>query len=233
MKANDMIKHHPSEKFLHQFVDGQLPASLSAAVAIHLDYCPHCAEIVQQHTEQHAQQCFDLASLGKQTESQQPLSMMQMTDDLMAMMNDITADERQDEPLEAAKLTIKVKDQMFDLPRTLNNMAIDGFSGFGKISRAKIDLGEGEVHSHLLYMAPKGEVPKHTHEGFELTLLLEGEFSDDAGDYKPGDFILLDGKHNHQPYSENGCLCMTVVSDALRFTEGFSRLLNPVGRYIY
>jgi putative transcriptional regulator len=112
-------------------------------------------------------------------------------------------------------------------------MNIGKFSGFGKISRAKIELGEGDVHSHLLYMAPNGEVPKHTHQGFELTLLLEGDFHDDFDSYKPGDFIMLNGEHHHQPKSDNGCLCLTVVSDALQFTEGLSRLLNPVGRYIY
>lgn len=220
-----MIKYHPNAELLDQFVSGELPASLSAAISIHLDHCPHCQAKVDELTDEAAKQCF-----GIKPQIEPAFSEM---GDFAQMLAAITDDETQDEPAPVASLQIEVKDQLFNLPKQLNNMNISNFSGFGKISRAKIELGEGETHSHLLYMAPKGEVPKHTHNGFELTLLLEGDFHDDFDTYHPGDFIMLDGKHLHQPRSENGCLCMTVVSDALQFTEGLSRLLNPVGKYIY
>ena len=37
-----MIKHHPTFELLRSFVDGDLPASLSAGIAIHADMCPKC-----------------------------------------------------------------------------------------------------------------------------------------------------------------------------------------------
>ena len=37
-----MIKHHPTDEILSQFVSADLPASLSVAVAIHVDMCPCC-----------------------------------------------------------------------------------------------------------------------------------------------------------------------------------------------
>jgi putative transcriptional regulator len=64
-------------------------------------------------------------------------------------------------------------------------------------------------------------------------LLLDGEFSDDQGDYVPGDFIMLDAENTHQPISEKGCLCFTVANDSLHFTQGINRLLNPIGTFIY
>ena len=36
----NMIKHHPSNDILMQFSEGNLPASLSIAVAIHVEMCP-------------------------------------------------------------------------------------------------------------------------------------------------------------------------------------------------
>ncbi|MFQ3312714.1 MAG: putative transcriptional regulator, partial [Colwellia sp.] len=33
--------------------------------------------------------------------------------------------------------------------------------------------------------------------------------------------------------STNGCLCFTVANDALHFTQGINKLLNPIGSFIY
>ena len=221
-----MIKFHPTDELLTQYVDGQLPASLSAAIAIHAEMCTHCAERIEVKTKDRADNVFaSKTALGEEA--------FDVDFDIVSMLDEITLDDRLLEPSGPAELTIDVKDKQFKLPRALNNMEINNFSGIGKISRAKIELGEGQVHTHLLYMAPNGEVPQHTHKGFELTLLLDGTFKDDMGEYNPGDFILLDGEHKHSPVSEQGCLCLTVVSDALHFTQGLSKLLNPLGRLIY
>ena len=37
-----MIKHHPSNELLAKFSEGNLPATLSVAVAIHVEMCPVC-----------------------------------------------------------------------------------------------------------------------------------------------------------------------------------------------
>jgi len=84
-----------------------------------------------------------------------------------------------------------------------------------------------------LHIDADGEVPTHTHKGFEITLLLDGSFEDDMGTYHPGDFIELNGEHNHQPKTKEGCLCYTVADDALQFTEGFHKLFNPIGSLLY
>ena len=76
-------------------------------------------------------------------------------------------------------------------------------------------------------------MPEHTHKGFELTLLLDGSFSDDKGEYVKGDFIMLDASIKHNPISQDGCLCYTVANDALHFTQGINKLLNPIGNFIY
>jgi putative transcriptional regulator len=96
-----------------------------------------------------------------------------------------------------------------------------------------VQLDENEIHTNLLHIEPGGSVPEHTHKGFELTLLLEGSFVDEKGTYVKGDFILLDGNHQHHPVSEGGCLCYTVANDAMHFTQGINKLLNPIGSFIY
>ncbi|WP_394176949.1 ChrR family anti-sigma-E factor [Thalassotalea litorea] len=223
-----MIKHHPTTNLLQSFSAGELPASLSAAISIHVDMCPVCQQQVGELTEQYAEQSFDQPAQMSQQQS------FNETADIMALIDDITDDESIAEVGEryVAK-EFQIKDKNYKMPRALQSMAIGSFSGIGKLNRARIELGEGEIHTSLMQIQPGGMIPEHTHKGFELTLLLDGEFSDDMGTYQAGDFIWLDGSHQHNPKTEDGCLCLTVVSDALHFTQGFGKLLNPFGSLLY
>jgi putative transcriptional regulator len=69
----------------------------------------------------------------------------------------------------------------------------------------------------------------HTHRGNEYTLVLDGSFSDKAGDYHQGDFILADTQTIHQPKAANDgdCICFAVTDAPLKMTGFFGRLLNP------
>ena len=118
-------------------------------------------------------------------------------------------------------------------PNVLRNMSLGKTAQIGKLSRARILLDEGEIHTNLLHIGAGGSIPEHTHKGFELTLLLAGTFADEQGEYVQGDFIMLDKRHQHQPATELGCLCYTVANDALHFTQGINKLLNPIGSFIY
>jgi putative transcriptional regulator len=85
----------------------------------------------------------------------------------------------------------------------------------------------------FMYMKPGSQAPRHTHRGFEITLVLDGNFSDELGSYRPGDFIFRLGKDIHTPKTEEGCLCFSVLDNPLTFTSGLSRLLNPIQRFTF
>lgn len=231
-----MIKHHPSEEWLTKFVSGDLPASISSAIAIHAEMCPVCQAQIELLTEK-AATALEISeaplAASNQSNDEVTADFSLCGLDIDDMIADITSDNSIEPATASANLTLEVKGNSYPLPRALNAIDMGSFSGLGKISRAKLQLNEGEIHTHLLHMEAGGKVPVHTHKGYELTLLLAGTFSDDMGEYSPGDFILLDGQHQHQPYSKDGCLCLTVVNDALHFTQGISKLLNPIGQYIY
>lgn len=228
-----MIKHHPKFELLKSFVDGDLPASLAAGIAIHADMCPLCQEKISQLTEHVAEDSFEhglLDSLvvneGENSEVAE-LSFDEMIAQITAS-NDI-------EPVKATHddRVIVFRGTTYILPNAIRNMVLGKTAQIGKLSRARVQLNEGEIHTSLLHIAPGGSIPEHTHKGFELTLLLAGTFADEQGDYVPGDFIMLDKRHQHQPATEYGCLCYTVVNDALHFTQGINKLLNPIGTFIY
>lgn len=229
-----MIKHHPSLEILKKFVAGDLPASLSAGVAIHIEMCPKCQVKVAQLTEHRAESSFEDNTIDANfsvavTDGQSDISAFEMDN----MISSITESDDVFESQLNIEKVIEINGNKFKLPSALNNIHLGKASHVGKLTRARFQLNEGEIHSSLLHIEPGGSVPEHTHKGFELTVLLAGSFADEKGEYVKGDFILLDQSHQHHPISENGCLCYTVANDALHFTQGLNKLLNPIGSFIY
>ena len=220
-----MIKHHPSDALLAQYCNASLPASLSVAVAIHVEMCECCQAQVKRLEAQNANAIFAQPDLSIDEE---------LSDDAMSLFAAITASDEVDEVYEVSPQTIAItKQYSYQLPRALARIPHSKFMQMGKLSRSRIALEDGALRSSLLHIDAGGEIPEHTHTGFELTLLLDGEFSDEDGDYVAGDFMWLDGRHQHTPTTKDGCLCYTVVSSALHFNKGLSKLLNPIGSLIY
>ncbi|GIU47023.1 anti-ECF sigma factor ChrR [Shewanella sairae] len=221
-----MIKFHPKDEMLAQHVNGQLHLALATAVSAHCELCAICREKVAKITEQQAQSSFntdlhvadnDYASI-----------------DFSAMLNQITSlDAVQTEATVNSRALVQIKGKQYTLPRAFAKQANQSWSGFGKISRMRLDADEGHARASLLHIDANGEIPEHTHTGREITLLLEGHFEDEFSRYVPGDFIELDADHQHSPKTLDGCLCYTVVDAALHFTKGISKILNPIGELIY
>ena len=227
-----MIKHHPKFELLQNFVNGELPASIAAGIAIHADMCTVCQQKIAQLTEQVAELSFEQEFLHKFiVDDGEDLNTLS-DDNFDQMISDITALEKKDIKV-ASPVSTTFKGQTYQLPKVLSNMEMTNNVSLGKISRSRIQLEEGEVHTSLLHIEPGGAIPEHTHKGFEITVLLDGSFSDEEGEYHKGDFIMLDGRHQHHPVSADGCLCYTVANDALHFTQGINKLLNPIGSFIY
>lgn len=78
----------------------------------------------------------------------------------------------------------------------------------------------------LLWIRAGMAMPTHTHHGTELTLVVEGGFSDGEGHYVRGDVAYADDDVDHRPVADEGedCICFAV-------TEGSLRLTGPIGRF--
>lgn len=242
-----MIKHHPSKELLAGFVGGNLPASIAIGVSIHCQMCEQCRNEVAAMTDKAADIEFeqlnasveDPATESFDAELEASVTHASASDskceaDIFAdMFDSITADDEiSEQPVQRSSM-ISVRGNKYELPKALNHVHISNWMNLGKLSRSSLNLDEGPIHSHLLYIDKDGEVPAHTHKGYEITLLLEGSFEDELGEYHPGDFIEVDGRTTHQPKTKSGCLCYTVADDALVFTEGFHKLFNPIGNLLY
>ncbi|CAK1700055.1 putative transcriptional regulator [Vibrio crassostreae] len=236
-----MIKHHPNAAILKDFVDGNLADSVSLIVSSHVELCEHCQKQVSTLTAQAADSVFesdtsafenDTAEL-KLSDSEMDAFLSDYEEFDFDAIDQITADLSQAVEVVVEAQQETVSNTTFTIPRALNSVVRKDWMNLGKISRARLDFDDESHHTSLLHIDKDGQVPCHTHKGFEITLLLEGSFEDEMGVYNKGDFIWLDGEHTHQPATKEGCVCLTVSSDALYFTKGVSQLFNPLGKYIY
>ncbi|POF29307.1 ChrR family anti-sigma-E factor [Roseibium marinum] len=87
----------------------------------------------------------------------------------------------------------------------------------------------GEIdgcNTSLLWVRGGRALPSHTHHGAELTLVLQGGFSDDDGHFVTGDIAFADGDVDHKPIADKGedCICFAVTAGRLELT-------GPIGRW--
>lgn len=89
---------------------------------------------------------------------------------------------------------------------------------------------EGFEHEKvsLLRARPGARIPKHTHQGLEATLVLQGVLRDGGNRHLAGDIALAGPEDDHIPEIEGDeiCYCLVVNDGALRFTGTFGRALN-------
>lgn len=89
-----------------------------------------------------------------------------------------------------------------------------------------------EGSARLLYIPPGQAVPDHGHNGLELTLVLQGSFSDEVGRFGVGDVEIADESLDHTPVADAGepCICLAATDAPLRFHALIPRLLQPLFR---
>jgi putative transcriptional regulator len=82
------------------------------------------------------------------------------------------------------------------------------------------------ARAELLRVYPRWGIPRHAHGGEELTLVLEGGFTDETGHFGAGDIALADPDLIHHPMADPGppCLCFIVSDTAPRFTGALGAL---------
>tara|TARA_R110001583_G_scaffold33943_3_gene114552 strand:+ start:11399 stop:12049 length:651 start_codon:yes stop_codon:yes gene_type:complete len=216
-----MIKFHPTQQLLNAFSSGELPLSLSIAVSAHIELCEECAKQALQVEE----------NLSQSTWKNEHLDNADFGDMLQAIMAEPIV--KQVKPIIHLKPSTFIAGKDFQLPYAFRQFNDLKWSGFGAVSRARVINDEHNVRSSLLYIDKNGRIPEHQHKGYELTLLLDGSFSDEMGTFHKGDFILLDGEQTHSPFTEKGCLCYAVQDAPLHFIRGMSKVLNPLGNLIY
>lgn len=214
-----MPKFHPSEDMLLEYAAGSLSEPAAVLVATHLALCPECRE-----------QVADYESIGGTLlGGLRPVAMRDGA--LERTMATLEADAPAGNGSAAAT---PGDDQDLRLPRPLRDYVGGELEAIGWRSRGR-GIREHELtvpgdgfRTKLLRIAPGETVPRHTHDGNEITLVLTGGFTDGSGHYERGDVAFATGEIDHAPQADpdEECLCLAVTDGALRLTGPIGRMLN-------
>ncbi len=205
------ITHHLDDSTLMSCAAGSQPEALAAVVSSHLSVCPRCRAELKKHS-----------LIGEALfESLRPEP---VTRDAPVVA------------MRAGEATL-VETETVEMPLALK-AALDGRFDDVPWRRAApgiwqypVPLSAGAKGDlRLIKVAPGTRLPEHGHGGTELTLVLDGAYSDEFGTYRKGDVADLGDDVEHRPVADPtlGCICLAASDAKPRFTGMFARLLQPL-----
>jgi putative transcriptional regulator len=200
-----MPQHHPDDHLLIEYANGSLCEAKALLVATHLALCPACRAAVKAGEATSAA----LAFTEETVEVGPAPDVVSMPEEKRATVAPPISSTAVPEPLRTYLGAPVSELEWVPVWRGMKAFALSEFGG-----RASV---------RLLAIEPGRRMPRHTHEGEELTLVLQGSFADSSGSYGKGDVATADASVDHQPRAGGGelCLCLAVEDAPLRLT-GFN-----------
>lgn len=216
------ITHHADDATLMSYSAGTLGEALSAVVASHLAMCPACSHELAQMDELGGLMLSALPSA--KMAALPPRPSVKATDGLASKDGSTTAC--------AGDAAIGKN----GLPRPLTRLV---GTDFNSIPWKRLSLGvwhhrlplsagaKGDLR--LIKIAPGQIMPEHGHGSTELTLVLDGSYTDRVGRFAAGDLADLDESIEHQPIADHntGCICLIASEERARFKSIFARIVQP------
>lgn len=228
-----MTLYHPSIEMLTDYAAGSLPLAHSLCVSAHLEHCRECQQQVRK-LEMVGSHLFDQAVTDHH-------HLNSLKESLLKKLT-TPAESKQDEEVLQATTEPKTTEEKFwdnyKIPNSLRQFISNSYEELNwmrlspSFKIATLHNEKGGAQIALTRVKAGSHMPHHAHTGEEITLVLEGAFSDESGVYRKGDFISRDASHKHKPIvtKDAECICLTVLDAPIEFTGWLARLLNPIIR---
>ncbi len=205
--------HHIPDSMLAAYAAGTLPQAFAVVVATHVSMCSLCRASLGAHE----------AVGGAVLDMQDQIA---VSDGLKSSVLDLL-----DAPYEAPPAPARNGIYPGPVAEVMKTRA-PRWKTLGMGVRQDILFGQKDGSLRLLYIPPGQAVPDHGHNGLELTLVLQGSFSDETGQFGVGDVEVADETLEHTPVADPGdpCICLAATDAPLRFRALAPRLLQPLFR---
>jgi putative transcriptional regulator len=211
--------HHPDESALLNYAAGASSEAAGVMIASHLALCPHCrAEVARL-------EALGGALLGDLEPT--PLESANLGD----LLERLDALDTAPEPTSAKTA---LSESALLLPQPLRSYVgdIDALP-WRKLGKGihGIDIahaGGNEEQLQLLRIKASATVPRHTHLGTEMLLILSGGLTDAGGHYVRGDLSQCDATVDHGQVADADvdCFCLSYTDAPLHFTGPLGWLIN-------
>lgn len=216
-----MTAHHIEHDLLVDYAAGSLPEAPSLIVATHLACCETCrAEVARIEDIGGALlESSDEAAVGP--------------DALAAVLDRLDVPE----PVPARPVLDDPSRKVMPGPLARyvqRNLGDLRWRRLGpRMEEAVLATASPTFKAALLRISAGAAIPVHTHGGREYTLVLQGGIRDDGVEYRRGDVMALDQRHEHKPTAteDEDCICLVVLDAPVRLTGKLTRFLNPFLRH--
>jgi putative transcriptional regulator len=210
-----MSNWHPSSDQLIEFSSGTGSNAISIAVSTHLHYCSDCRRQVANN-ETAAAVMFEHQT--KETLKENSF------DQLMSRIKSEPAEPIISKPKSPTRFPsvveklIRHDTESLTWHKPMKNLRV-----------SQILTDDTGIILGLHHMKSGGRVPHHTHRGNEISVVIEGGFSDELGSYGPGDFIHLSTEHQHSPQADadGDCWLLSLVEAPVKLTGPLGWFVNP------
>lgn len=205
-----MTHHHPDDDLLLEFSAGSVSPHIALCVSVHLKYCRQCRETLDRMQI--------LGGVLLESIEEEPLG-----DSLFNSIMD-KIDHYTEDPVAVPEGPLSLLKKW--LPDGLNGLSWR--TQWFKLSEVVLEIPKsGYWRLALQRINAGGIAPLHGHGGREVTVVLQGGFSDETGVYETGDFVICDGSERHKPqaFRNEDCICLT-------YLEAPVRLEGPIGKWI-
>jgi putative transcriptional regulator len=213
--ASDTIRHHLTQDLLMAYSAGSLPEAFSLVVATHVSLCDECRARLGAY-DAIGGSLIDGADATPMAEDSFERTMARITGVVPALS-----------PIRSSGIfPAPLQDYVGGDLESVRWRSV----GMG-VRQATLPVAR-DASVRLLYIPAGAEMPDHGHGGRELTLVLQGAFSDDGGRYGRGDVEIADEGLEHHPVAEAGgpCICLAATDAPLRFRNWLPRLAQPFFR---
>lgn len=214
------IHHHIDDATLMSYAAGTLSEPLSAVVSCHIDLCKDCQDSLKSFNMLGGVLLEIIPTDDISSPAQQP-----------PVLKDITTQDDEE------KFSEKTVQKNSIVPASLQKIIGTDLEHLHWRTMApgikfyELPLShKGAGYLRLMKFAPATVLPEHGHNGTELTLVLEGGYSDGYGHYLPGDVADLDEAVRHRPVIDRDGECISLVAaDApANYSSLIPRLLQPL-----
>ncbi len=213
------------------FASGSLSPAESLIVASHIALKP----------ELKADLCFYEEVGGALLDGIEPCVMSQnCLDSVLASIDEIIdtniSDEKPADNLQTA-CDIAKGQLPASIARYVDCESIDGLKWkklFKGVETIDLNIDDDGAIVRLLRLEPGYVAPEHKHEEFELTLILDGAYTDQFGAYEVGDLSIIDEdavSHSPRACPEQGCICLVATFAPLKFKNPLHRLINTFVKF--
>ncbi|WP_372573371.1 ChrR family anti-sigma-E factor [Ruegeria jejuensis] len=208
------IKHHLTDELLMAYSAGTLPEAFNLMVATHLSLCDTCRAQAESYD-----------ALGGCMLQDAPDSVDMADGALDATLALIAGGPAPDAPTHPSCDV---------LPAPLRDYVGGGVSDIrwkpvGMGVKQAILPTSSAASARLLFIPAGAAMPDHGHKGMELTMVLQGAFSDEIDRFARGDVEIADEDLEHMPVADISadCICLAVTDAPLKFNSLIPKLVQP------